>query len=187
MKKSHKLSAFTLAEMLITLMILGVISALTLPALKNHAEEQKFVALTKKSYSDLVAVISRLEAKYGESQFWQYQSTPVENECIKEFQVNPVDGELKWTSFYLNGESAGDDVYQWVTPDGIAWRYFTEKYLTFKVDVNGSSPPNVVGIDQHIFEVKDESVVPSNGCTYFIIQNAKIPWLTEHVDNCPQV
>ena len=43
-----KKSAFTLAETLLTLSIIGVIAALTIPALKEYQEEVRYVAATKK-------------------------------------------------------------------------------------------------------------------------------------------
>ena len=51
MKKNIKIKAFTLAEVLLTLIIIGVISALTVPSLKNYSDETKYVAATQKAMS----------------------------------------------------------------------------------------------------------------------------------------
>ena len=46
MKKFCRKKAFTLAEVLLTLVVVGVISVLTVPTLKNHSDEAKYVAAT---------------------------------------------------------------------------------------------------------------------------------------------
>lgn len=47
------LPAFTLAEVLITLTIIGVIAALTIPALINNYQKQTYVTQLKKAYSQI--------------------------------------------------------------------------------------------------------------------------------------
>lgn len=48
-----KNNGFTLAEVLITLVIIGVIAALTIPALINKTNEQDTVTSVKKAYTIL--------------------------------------------------------------------------------------------------------------------------------------
>lgn len=45
--------AFTLAEVLITLGIIGIVAAITLPAVVNNVQDRQFRKLWKKSYSDI--------------------------------------------------------------------------------------------------------------------------------------
>lgn len=67
---SKKFLAFTLAEILITLTIVGVIAALTIPTLmKNYNNYANYVAL-KKSYSLLSNAYSRVEREYGKIDEW---------------------------------------------------------------------------------------------------------------------
>ena len=44
------IKAFTLAEVLITLMIIGVISAITIPTLKKVSDDYTYVTAAKKAY-----------------------------------------------------------------------------------------------------------------------------------------
>ncbi|MBP7212243.1 prepilin-type N-terminal cleavage/methylation domain-containing protein, partial [bacterium] len=44
-------TAFTLAEVLITLGIIGIVAALTIPTLMNKSQKQQTVTALKKSYS----------------------------------------------------------------------------------------------------------------------------------------
>ena len=52
-KKTFKQKAFTLAETLITLSIIGVIAAMTVPTLVSNAQKASYVAGVKKAYSQL--------------------------------------------------------------------------------------------------------------------------------------
>jgi len=62
--------AFTLAETLITIGMIGVIAALTLPTLMNSTNEKEIVARVKKVYATLNEAYGRAYAKYGSSTSW---------------------------------------------------------------------------------------------------------------------
>lgn len=55
LSKPKQYRAFTLAEVLITLAIIGVIAALTLPGLINNIQNQENINSLKKAYADLSA------------------------------------------------------------------------------------------------------------------------------------
>ena len=54
----NKKSAFTLAEVLLVLAIIGVIAAVTIPAIMQQSSEKKFSALAKKAQSTLQNAIN---------------------------------------------------------------------------------------------------------------------------------
>lgn len=60
-----KRKAFTLAEVLVTLMIIGVIAAITVPSLKRKSDEAEFVAGVLKAYSNLTNAVNRMSGDYG--------------------------------------------------------------------------------------------------------------------------
>ena len=62
----RKLNGFTLAEVLITLVIIGVIAAMTIPSLMNNTNEQETVVAVKKAYSVLAQAYQRVRAENGE-------------------------------------------------------------------------------------------------------------------------
>lgn len=64
MQNSNKL-AFTLAEVLITLGIIGVIAALTLPAVMNNIQHKELEAAFKKQYSILSQAILDIQREDG--------------------------------------------------------------------------------------------------------------------------
>ena len=53
LQNSSEKNGFTLAEVLITLVIIGVIGALTVPALIQNTQKQEYVSALKKAYSTL--------------------------------------------------------------------------------------------------------------------------------------
>lgn len=57
--------AFTLAEVLIVLGIIGIVAAMTIPTLMNKIQQQEFVSGLKKSYSILYQAFSSLCNEYG--------------------------------------------------------------------------------------------------------------------------
>ena len=59
MNKQKKI-AFTLAEVLITLVIVGVIAALTIPSMINKTNNQETVSRLKKAYSTLAQATQRI-------------------------------------------------------------------------------------------------------------------------------
>ena len=66
MKKDKRFkSAFTLAEVLITLVIIGVIAALTVPTLIQNTQKQEYVTALKKAYSTLSQATQQIIAENG--------------------------------------------------------------------------------------------------------------------------
>lgn len=73
--------AFTLAEILVTLMIIGVIAAMTIPTLNTNIKNNEHVAGCLKAYSVLSGAIDRMKVEFGpiglgkkwnnETEFWK--------------------------------------------------------------------------------------------------------------------
>ncbi|MBP3924787.1 type II secretion system protein [bacterium] len=89
----EKKAAFTLAEVLITLGIIGIVAAMTLPALVSKYKEQVFVNAAKKNYSTILNALNLWNSENGTigdySAFWLSNN---QNELTKEFAklVNAV-------------------------------------------------------------------------------------------------
>lgn len=75
MKRFTKLLAFTLAETLIVMGIIGVVAALTIPNLNSSTADKEKVAKLKKVYSNLNDAIGRTEAVYGNMSEWQWANS----------------------------------------------------------------------------------------------------------------
>ena len=58
--------AFTLAEVLITIGIIGVVAAMTLPSLINNSQKKELEAGLKKNYSVIQQALMMYQAQNGE-------------------------------------------------------------------------------------------------------------------------
>lgn len=67
---AHKFCAFTLAETLIVMGIIGVVAALTIPNLNSSTADKEKVAKVKKVYSNLNDAFGRAQAVYGPFEEW---------------------------------------------------------------------------------------------------------------------
>lgn len=74
-------SAFTLAEVLITLAIIGVVAALTIPVVVRNYQEMQFKTAYKRVYSDLNKVFAKAMA---------FNEFPERTSCYDEDFANAV-------------------------------------------------------------------------------------------------
>ncbi len=92
-KKDISKFGFTLAEVLITLGIIGIVAAMTLPALINKYREQEIITRVKKTYTSIAQALELVQANYG---------TPGDNSSL--FAKGRTSAEItKELSKYFNG------------------------------------------------------------------------------------
>ena len=163
MKKITKLLAFTLAETLIVMGIIGVVAALTIPNLNSSTADKEKVAKLKKVYSNLNDAIGRTEAVYGNISEWQWANSagPTVNNDAQMFAERIGDflktsktcgftanaGCLSKSAKYLNGtnwsawQGAPDNstgLYKFILADGSSLAIGATSYLLqVVVDVDG--------------------------------------------------
>lgn len=65
-------NAFTLAEVLITLGIIGIVATFTLPMVITNYQKQTTATSVKKAYGELNQIIQMAEADYGDPVNWDY-------------------------------------------------------------------------------------------------------------------
>lgn len=87
-----KEQAFTLAEVLITLGIIGIVAAMTLPAILAKTEKQETIAKLKKTYSIMTQGIKQSELENGELSTW-----PEGDNIVVEDYYNKY-----WKPYYKN-------------------------------------------------------------------------------------
>lgn len=97
---TQKKHAFTLAEVLITLGIIGIVAALTLPALIQKNNNRVVETRLMKFYSAINQAVKMAEVDYGDKKFWYQDLKGAELDK----DGNPVAGSSeseKWFKKYL--------------------------------------------------------------------------------------
>ena len=93
---THAKSGFTLAEVLITLGIIGVVAAMTLPAINAHYRKKEIPVKLKKFTSTMQNALNMATVDYGSASSWDYPSKQNNADQIDDF-VN------KYLFPYLSG------------------------------------------------------------------------------------
>ena len=117
-----KKAAFTLAETLITLGVIGIVAAMTIPTLINNYQEKVTVTKVKKMFSTLNQAVKLAEVDNGPVNTWDLPAydeggsqklygylkpyLKVLKECIEDNSGNCLDTSLKY--YYLNGRAWSD-------------------------------------------------------------------------------
>ena len=86
---------FTLAEVLITLGIIGVVAAMTMPTVLSNYRKSQVVNGLKKNLALFSQAFQMAEAKHGFSNDWPTCNVDSDIECTKEFFENYLAPELK--------------------------------------------------------------------------------------------
>ena len=168
--------AFTLAEVLITIGVIGVVAAVTLPTvIQNHQKKQTVVQL-KKAYSELLQAFTMAQKDFGAYEDWYLG--PFEDNVVstKFFFDKVLSPNLKivkscfpsssecWAekTYNLRGGEAQDiklastrpERSSFITASGYSVFYWIGKSGTngwFFVDINGKKNPNILGKDTFVF------------------------------------
>ena len=90
----RKIKAFTLAEVLITLGIIGVVAAMTLPTLIEKYKKQVAVNKLKKFYSVMTQAIKLEETKNGSMEYWM-PDCDTEDDCFEKWYNQHLDKHVK--------------------------------------------------------------------------------------------
>ena len=166
--------AFTLAEVLITLGIIGVVAAMTLPALLVKTKTSEYSARLKKFYSTMNQAIKMSELDNGPCEYWDYEkltylsngadSPQEEKDSVAKESSDKASAFLdKYIRPYMKGEKSENFNWRMTISgveikapgikfqDGSAMYVKTGDCLDIAFDANGSAPPNEKGKDQFVF------------------------------------
>lgn len=155
---------FTLAEVLVTLGIIGVVSALTVPTLMQNYQKKSYVTQLHKVYNELsqAALLYQTERNAVNLKEAGLNSQAAASNFIKNhFKIVQDCGDDRTPCFPAEGEYkklAGVAISSWYTPRshfviasgssiGISYRPNGDVLCEIFVDTNGSKGPNIVGRD----------------------------------------
>lgn len=147
-----KHQAFTLSEVLITLGIIGVVAAMTLPALIQNWNEKASVTKVKKAYSLLNQAYLRSKEDNGPISEWNIQTLqdllPYFTPYIKNIRIcnSKENGCQAKSSYDLTGKSYtnGLEYYHFIDASGIAYVFRSGYHIskTEQQKYGGSYPSN---------------------------------------------
>jgi len=167
---------FTLGEALITIGIIGVISALTIPALMRGTSEAESVAKVKKIYNTLTNAFE--QAQFENDGLPPASWATSQTNSILDIMANHMKVLRSYpTSNVLFGTQKCDgttdnycfwqtDSKSYLLPDGIVISRgclpsegTCTAYANYiAVDINGSKKPNKHGLDAFLFEITDKGI-----------------------------
>ncbi len=176
----HKRAAFTLAEVLITLGIIGVVAAMTLPVLISKYQERSWLTSFKRTYSVLYQAYLGAYQENGIASTW----CPAKNSDCSKTYFDILSPHLKVVEVWgfdrpdilykisyhdLDGRDIGSNNifptthYKFVLNDGtiIGIGYDGELNMPLlQVDTNGLKGPNQLGKDIFYFTLNSKQNYP---------------------------
>ncbi len=165
--------AFTLAEVLITLGIIGVVAAMTLPALIQKQHRKETSVKLKKFYSQMYQAILLSQNQYGEIEYWSRSGNLRDEDSDNQGLKNFNETKKYWETYYApyvktlkierstnsSGVNQNAKIY---LADGSTLDVWNGGCMTFDYDVNGDNKPNQSGVDRfgfNICERRDQRVM----------------------------
>ena len=173
-----KKAAFTLAEVLITLGIIGIVAAMTIPTLISNYQKKVLKTQFTQTYSLISQAIGLMKANTEAMNLYDYYLVYDsmlgyyrEDELISEFtkyvklqhsegkefpEYKTYDGSKKYESdassywISLPDMVLGNGAYLTIYPTGNLYG----RVLTFVTDINGAKGPNRAGFDLFVFEIQ---------------------------------
>lgn len=176
--------AFTTAELLISLMVIGVIAALVIPVFTKDYNTRIRTAAIKDSFATIMSAVQRSCADKNVSYFSQtgyMDSAESRSEFLKKYLRGKMENNetKKFASSYtslsgLTGSFSGEFTYFTMQSgaalamncrsaalrkfqNGVLVLDSTQKVCTFYMDTNGKSGPNKGGIDMFTFHIGSNS------------------------------
>lgn len=169
--------AFTMAEVLVTIGIIGVVAAMTLNSLITTYQKQQTVEQLKKVYTTIEQAIKLSEVDNEAIKFWNFEQSTSDfcNQYIfpymqKVSKLNLQSVE-RITYYRPNGikednfTPVNKNVQAYSLPDGTT--FFVQDNASIKpsrtvlIDLNGSRKPNTFGKDVFVYSIsKDYGLVP---------------------------
>ncbi len=130
-------AAFTLAEVLITLGIIGVVAAMTIPGLIANYEKQVTITKLKKAQSVLSQGIRLIEADNGDICSWYATasnkpvgSTFMDNYILPYFKTIKSSSVHSSTDMRIYGYKKAHDVFLYLNGSAVNSRYEAESFIS---------------------------------------------------------
>ena len=177
--KKRKFLAMTFAEVLLTLIIIGVVMTLVIPTMSSHVEKEKTGIALQKAYT---VVSNAFDIVVSENM--DLDLTKISGDDFFRLYIYPKLNYQKSCSaqgmsscFDSNAKNVPEKPTQAVIlTDGIV--IANNGYAVY-VDVNGLEGPNVYGADIYDFEITNFSVQPRGNAVIIMADGWKVKSLNK--------
>ena len=170
--QASRKAAFTLAEVLVTLGIIGVVSAMTVPTLMQNYQRQSYVTQLHKTYNEMSQALLRYQTDRNAINLTEAGLTDINS--LDSFMKNyfkivkdcGMDETACFGSNYkkidgssINFMSTDDDgVRAYVLANGASIAIISGSNY-FHLDVNGKKGPNIVGRDTFAIKIHSNGLL----------------------------
>jgi prepilin-type N-terminal cleavage/methylation domain-containing protein len=156
--RGYKKSGFTLAEVLITLGIIGTVAAMTIPTLMMNYQKQVWESKLKKIYSITTNACERMLIEENVSRVNETALYGATTETERNEEAR------KYFKLMKNGVDVTGKGFSILLPDGgIIYLNATNDGFDFYTDVNGTTTrPNTVGRDEFAFRLNQDCAYDSD-------------------------
>lgn len=174
-----KRTGFTLAEVLITLGIIGVVAAMTMPSLVASYQKKSYAARVKQSYSQLSQAIKLSEVQNGDIKDWDLElsSDALENtKLVLQKYILPYfngaelcENPESIATIKRCGNRVSVSSYNFLLNNGVSvsavaggkiYAGIQGFILAITMDVDGPKGKNILGHDRFYFFVTEKGVAP---------------------------
>ncbi len=164
-----KKEGFTLSETLVTLAVIGIVAALTIPAIAKNYQKQETISRLKKVYSSLNQAVTKGIIDNGSMTFWDdtndSQSSEILKQIVQQYFVpylnvttnciyasKPICSSPKYN---LNKVNIGYNRNHLILNDGVDLSFgaYCCGFWIF-ADINGAKGPNTLGKDVFMLDLK---------------------------------
>ena len=178
---SLKSAAFTLAEVLVTLGIIGVVSAMTVPTLMQNYQRQSYVTQLHKTYNEVSQALLRYQTDRNALNLTEagLSSQTAWDAMVAQYfkTVQKCDNSLTpcfpaTTSYKkMSGVALNSNVYDiktsYVLASGASVRFYYavngNRICFLMVDVNGKKGPNILGRDLFTLSIYNDGTIDDDG------------------------
>lgn len=167
MKGYFMKKAFTLAEVLITLTIIGVVAAMTIPTLVQNYKKIETASRLKNFYSMMTQAIKMSEIDNDDALMWaksemlinennevDYDNQNLVTKSIFDKYIEPYIKYVKYVDGTVSTDEENNNKFNRPTVylgDGSSFTLYNGACMDFEYDINGNRNPNVGGKDIFTF------------------------------------
>jgi prepilin-type cleavage/methylation N-terminal domain protein len=169
-QRMNNQKGFTLAEVLITLGIIGTVTALTLPALIQNHKKSETTARLKKFYSIMSQAVLMSENDNGSIEDWEKAEMDSKDEETGQYSDNDYKHSEEYFNRYLKNylkylKTEKDEktkLFKVLFTDGSSVKFRNGDCMDLIFDINGNTKPNEAGRDQYRFLICKKSKSATN-------------------------